>query len=317
MSTMLTEGRNSDESMDEDDIEWSEEEGHSDDNESDSPDEEDRDEAEENLGCPVIEEIIQISDPYDQFNELPLQAGTSSPQPDQPKSVAFHLEHLSNPHIPWEEKLGYKQCIHEVPHLYKAFKETIKNQESPVKLIKYKRKIMDCNKKRFFNMEAPVLHTILTVFSFITNSDLKNKIVAWLMLPQNSKKLVHIFKTVLSSRNLWKHVINKSRKQFLKNLIIPKSSTQDVLAFPVVPVKKQKIVRDFVVHERCPFYHNNKLCRYKIHGIQSKVRDILQKYEIPVKTPVCGSKKIYFPEEYTSESAASDHKAKVNSKHTR
>ncbi|KAL5259571.1 hypothetical protein ACHWQZ_G009876 [Mnemiopsis leidyi] len=71
---MLTEGRNSDESMDEDDIEWSEEEGHSDDNESDSPDEEDRDEAEENLGCPVIEEIIQISDPYDQFNELPLQA---------------------------------------------------------------------------------------------------------------------------------------------------------------------------------------------------------------------------------------------------
>ena len=315
MSDMLAERRNSDESMDmnEDDIEWSEEEGHSEGDESDSHEEEEKDEVKENyIDCEVIEETIKISDPNDQLNVAPLLAETTSTKPEQPKSLASHLQHLSNPDLPREEKLKYKQCLLEVPTLFKTFTETTK--ESSTKLIKYKKKIVDSNKKRFLNIEAPILHTLLTVFSFMSDSDSKNKVVAWLMHPENSKKLAHIFKTVLSSRNLWKHAITNSRKQFLKYLNIPKSSTQDILAFPIVPVKKLKISRNFVVHEKCPFYHNDKLCRYKIHGIQAKVRNILQKYEIPVKTPVCGSKKIYFPEEYTSESAAFDHKSKVNSK---
>ena len=311
---MLAERRNSDESMDmdEDDIEWSEEEGQSEGDGSDSHEEGEKDEVEENLECEVIEETIQISDPHDQFNVTPLPADTSSTQPEQPKSLASHLQHLSNPDLPWEEKSKYKQSLLEVPALFKTFTETKK--ESSTKLIKYKKKIVDSNKKRFLSIEAPILHTLLTVFSFMSDSDSKNKVVAMLMHPENSKKLAHIFKTVLSSRNLWKHAIAKSRKQFLKYLNIPRSSTQDILAFPIVPVKKLKISRNFVVHEKCPFYHNDKLCKYKIHGIQAKVRNILQKYEIPVKTPVCGSKKIYFPEECTSESAAFDHKSKVSSK---
>ena len=61
--------------------------------------------------------------------------------------------------------------------------------------------------------------------------------------------------------------------------------------------------RDFVVHQKCRFYHEKKLCRYKINGLQGVVKNILQKYDIPVKTSYRGSRKVNFPEEYTSTSS--------------
>jgi hypothetical protein len=252
------------------------------------------------------EDMLEDSDPEDlSLEESKDRHETKTvPKPaEKSKSLSYHFQFLAD--STKEAQLDYLQCLRQMPLHYDAFKEA--KEESTAKLTSYsKKQITLPNKgkrtKHYLQVEAPVLHTLLNVLNFIPDMDTKNKVVAWLMYPGHSKQLAHLFKTVLSSTRLWKHVIKTSRQKFLKNLIVPRSSNQDELAFPIVPLKKTKLNRSFIVHQTCPFYHNKNLCRYKITGLKKSVRDILQKYDIPVKTSLCGSRKGNFPEEFTSRS---------------
>ena len=279
------------EALNEDEIEWSEEEMQSEEDKNDMQEEADT------VGPNLIKETPEV---LKETETIPGQAVKG-------KSLSYHLQFLSDAAHSKEGRLTYLQSLREVAHHYQAFKEAKK--EPSAKLTSYKKEIIEPDKrlkqpsKRFLKVEAPVLHTLLNVLNFIPDLDSKNKVIAWLMHPQNSKQLAHLFKTVLNSKTLWQHIIKKSRQKILKGLIIPKTSTQDELAFPVVPLKKVKMNRDFVVHQKCPFYHEKKLCRYKITGLQGVVKNILQKYDIPVKTSYRGSRKVNFPEEYTSTSS--------------
>lgn len=273
---------------DEEEIEWSEDM------------EEDSSEMEEDVPKDPGTEDLSV-----QETNNPLESDVPKEQPEKDRSLCYHLDCIAT--CSKEERFSYLQCIRDMPFQYQAFQETNENPSS-FKLSSYsKQKItlpFKGKRKQYFQVKAPVLHTLLNVLAFIPDADTKNKIIAFLMHPGNSKQLAHIFKTVLSSETLWKHVIKNTRHKFLQDISVPRSSAQDLLAFPVVPLKKVKLLeRGFVVHQTCPFYHNKTLCGYKVYGLKTKVKNILQKYDIPVQTDnFCGSRKGNFPEELTSQS---------------
>ena len=284
--------------LDGDEIEWSEEDMKSEEYEQYMEDEADS-------GLDFVEETVAET-----AQETAQETETTPECAVKVKSLSHHLQYLEDSAATKDNRSSYLQCLRQIPHHYQGYKKT--KPAPKTKLGNFKKVIektpYDVNDKskeikRYLKIQAPVLHTLLNLLNFIPDLDTKNKIVAWLMHPRHSKQLAHLFKTVLSSKTLWEHVIKKSRKKILKYTVVPKTSAPDMCAFPVVPLKKSKVIRDFVPHQKCQFYHDKRLCRYKITGLQGKVRNILQKYDIAVKTSYCGSRTTNFPEEYTSTSS--------------
>ena len=284
--------------LDGDEIEWSEEEMKSEEYEQYMEDEADS-------GLDFVEETVAET-----AQETAQETETTPGCAVKGKSLSHHLQYLEDSAATKDNRSSYLQCLRQIPHHYQGYKKT--KPAPKTKLGNFKKVIektpYDVNDKskeikRYLKIQAPVLHTLLNLLNFIPDLDTKNKIVAWLMHPRHSKQLAHLFKTVLSSKTLWEHVIKQSRKKILKYTVVPKTSAPDMCAFPVVPLKKSKVIRDFVPHQKCQFYHDKRLCRYKITGLQGNVRNILQKYDIAVKTSYCGSRTTNFPEEYTSTSS--------------
>lgn len=206
-------------------------------------------------------------------------------EPIKAKSISYHLGILKDKIQSKEERNSYIKCLKEINVDYQPYYQNPERRKPLINNYNYDLYILDetpehnMARKRLLVLEAPIISTLNHVFEFIPELDKKNKIIAWLMHPGHTKQLVHLFKSAFSSDLFWNKVIGKARKGICDNIKIPQGSNHETI-IPIIPANNEKRKRTYDPHEICPFYHDKKLCSYRITDLKSPIKNILDKYGI-------------------------------------